>query len=127
MTTPDPPIWRRLDRLVVYAHAAPNRVFCRGMGLRERSRSLTPAQRVNTRGGQELLALGTPHEIHRTAFHRSVTWSRWPARCCLKAPKCRLRYAPPKRANRIRAHGNCGTPLLVIWLFPSGPGSPVLC
>jgi hypothetical protein len=25
-------IWRRLGRLVVYTHAAPNRVFCRGDG-----------------------------------------------------------------------------------------------
>ena len=78
--------------------------------------ALSTSTRVAARNSSRSAAL-TRSTGRLSTGARSVAWSRWPARCCLKAPKCRLRYAPPRGQNRIRAHGNGGTPLLVIWLF----------
>jgi hypothetical protein len=76
--------------------------------------------------GRELLAPGSAHRNPPGSFPPGRYRVPWPARCCLVDPEVPAQVRTTRTAARIRAPGTGGTPLKVIRLFPSGPGSPGL-
>ncbi len=81
---------------------------------------------TSTSNACQELPFGSAHENPPGGFPREHYRVLLPARCCLRAPKFRLRYAP--------LGGRLGSGLwhrrdaaVGDWLFPSGPGPSGLC
>jgi len=83
------------------------------------------AHHANMHAGQELLALGSARENPADGFPPKVYLVPLLARCCLRAPKCRLRYVllVGRSGSGLTAPGDAAAQGDLA-IPPSGPGSP---